>query len=155
MNRHVWLAALIGVGAGIGLAACAGSKRNEAPASAYAPLDARKDDIRDLWMQIREWRVELNMPADPRPGDKALIAQGVTALRRCALADGEPGGTCGDVCNLKDAICDNADSICRIASDLGDAWADDKCKSAKSSCKEATDRCCACTGEAPDQTAPR
>jgi hypothetical protein len=131
------------------VAACAGSNRAEAPGQAWAPTDARKDDIRELWMQIREWRVELALPADPIPGDQALLAQAVNSLRRCALTDAAEG-TCGDVCNLKDAICDNADSICRIADELdGDAWAADKCKSAKASCKEATDRCCACVTAPP------
>jgi hypothetical protein len=139
------LLAIAALGAALG---CAASNRAENPGAAWAPVDARKDDIRDLWMQIREWRVELAMPADPTPGDKALLAQAVKALRRCPATDAAEGA-CGDVCNLKDAICDNADSICRIADELGDdAWAAGKCTSAKASCKEATDRCCGCTEDA-------
>ena len=131
---------------------CAGSNRAESPGGAWAPADARKDDIRELWMQIREWRVELAMPADPMPGDQALLAQAVKTLRRCPATDAAEG-TCGDVCNLKDAICDNADSICRIDDELGDdAWAAGKCTSAKASCKEATNRCCGCSAEAPRPT---
>jgi hypothetical protein len=151
MNRQVWLVALFGVVAGVALAACAGksqSREAAAPsaASGYEPLDGRKDDVRELWIQIRQWRVELGMAAEPAPGDEHLVAQAVGSLRFCAATDAEPtGGTCGDVCNIKEAICDNADSICRIADELeGDAWAAGKCKSAKASCKEATDRCCAC-----------
>lgn len=146
MARHAWWAAVLGLVAGVGLAACAA--RGAAPTNTAA-MDVRKDDIRELWIQIRDWRVALGMTADPVPAGKIFMAKAVTQLRACPVPEQEPSGTCGDTCNLKEAICDNAESICRIADELeGDAWAADKCKSAKSSCKEATDRCCACTGEA-------
>jgi hypothetical protein len=143
--------ALLALAALAAAAGCAAAERPGGDAERYGALDARKDDIRELWMQIRDWRVELAMPADPTPGDAATLAQAIGRLRRCRMPDAAPPeGTCGDVCNLKDAICDNAVSICRIAAELdGDAWADGKCASAKASCKEATDRCCACAARLP------
>jgi hypothetical protein len=141
------LVGLLGLGAAL---SCSAQQRPEAVAVDRSPDDeARRADIRDLWFQIRDWRVESGMATEPEPIERAFQAKAVHSLRQCGIgaAAEEPRGTCADVCNLKDAICDNADSICRIADELdGDDWAADKCKSAKSSCKEATERCCACTG---------
>jgi hypothetical protein len=133
------LGMLVGAGIGIGLAACA----SKAPMVATAEIDLRKKEIQDLWIQIRDWRVDHQWSAEP-----AIRVPGasVPEIRRCKAPREPSTDTCQDICTLKDAICDNAQSICRIAGDLdGDAWADEKCKSAKASCKEATEKCCECT----------
>lgn len=143
----LWIAvAVIGALLGGAVASCA---RARSPRASYEQIDARKDDIRDLWMQIRGWRVEIGMSPDP---DRHLVQmvrpRSVSDLRVCPS---EPHTrTCQDVCNLKDAICDNAARICHIADELGDdSWADEKCASAKASCKEARQRCCRCAASEP------
>jgi hypothetical protein len=139
MSRLVIAAALLGLVAGVGLAACASQAPARVPG--YEAMDSRKEEIRDLWMQIRSWRVDLRMSPDP---SEDLLGQAASTARSCP-AEAPTAGTCGDTCNLKDAICDNAESICRIADELdGDSWATDKCTSARASCKEAADRCCTC-----------
>lgn len=120
-------------------------QRSMAPAS-YEVQDLRKDEIRDLWMQIRTWRVEARLAADPPwPVIQHATRFAVADLRQCPSRPDPQTETCQDVCTLKDAICDNAASICQIAEELGgDPWADQKCESAKGSCREARDRCCTC-----------
>jgi hypothetical protein len=132
---------LLGAALGVGLAACA-SRASVAPT---AEMELRKNEIKDYWMQIRQWRVERGWSADPASGMN--LSRSIKEIRTCdkTLPKEPSTETCQDICNLKDAICDNAQSICRIAGDLaGDAWADEKCKSAKASCKEATQKCCQC-----------
>ncbi len=116
------------------------------PPNLIGPHDREKQDIQDLWMQIREWRVEKGWGTEP-PRDmiRQIRRMSVHQLRMCP-ANPEPRTTsCRDVCNISEAICDNAESICRIAAQLGnDSWAQEKCENAKASCKEATERCCEC-----------
>ena len=136
-------AVLVVLGAILGavVAACAG---NKAPMVATTEVDLRKKEIQDLWIQIRDWRVDHQWSAEPAAGMR--VPGLLKDIRRCK-APGEPStDVCQDICTLKDAICDNAQSICRIAGELaGDPWADEKCKSAKASCKESTEKCCECT----------
>jgi hypothetical protein len=124
------------------IAACAsGQVAQTAPRS----MDPRKDEIRDLWMQIRDWRVDERWSADPViPTGKAFPA--IPQMRKCTVEREPATEVCQDTCSLKDAICDNAERICDIADELGDdSWAHGKCKSAKASCREATEKCCECT----------
>jgi len=138
---------LVGTAVGVGLAAC-GPKRQM---MAAGEIDLRKKEVQDLWIQIREWRVDRRWSAEPAAG-KRLPA--VKDIRRCQTPKEPSTDTCQDTCNLKDAICDNAQDICRIAGELdGDAWADEKCRSARASCKEATEKCCECTA-AEESSAP-
>ena len=125
------------------IAACA--QKSAAPPQAAEPAvtDWRRDEITNLWMQIRGWRIELRMSADP------LLVQpyypAIPAIRECRAEREPTTELCQDTCSLKDGICDNAEDICRIANDLGnDPWAESKCESAKASCKEATEKCCKC-----------
>ena len=137
---------LASAGIGLGLVAC-GSK---SPTLATAEMDLRKKEIQDLWIQIRDWRVDHQWSAEP-----AIRVPGasVREIRRCKEPREPSTDTCQDICALKDAICDNAQSICRIAGELdGDAWADEKCKSAKASCVEATEKCCECTAAEPSSS---
>lgn len=132
---------LLGAGIGLGLTACA----SRAPMMPTAELELRKKEVQDYWMQIREWRVDIGLAADPfarqGPGPAVPPNRGTCETTREPSTD-----SCQDVCNLKDAICDNAESICRIAKQLeGDTWAQGKCKSARASCDEARQRCCECT----------
>ena len=124
------------------IAACAGQKSAAPQAMA---MDPRKTEIQDLWMQVRDWRVENGMSADPEvPMAKTFPA--IPTIRKCSVEREPTTEVCQDTCSLKDAICYNAEKICRIASDLGnDTWAESKCDSAKASCKEATTKCCECT----------
>lgn len=139
----------VGLALGIALVSCAGQARKATP---YEVSDARKDDIRDLWIQIRGWRVEAGMDPDPSTvliTSQVRIGMGSPRLRICPVNPRTE--VCQDVCTLKDAICSNAARICDIARELGgDPWADGKCASAKASCKEARARCCRCAeGEPP------
>jgi hypothetical protein len=111
-------------------------------------------EITTLWAQIREWRRAAHMDLDPTPADMfQWRGRPVSeAARVCPDGHAVPAvGTCGDVCNLADAICDNAEAICNIADELGkaDRDAQDKCASAKASCREAKQRCCNCSEQAP------
>lgn len=104
----------------------------------------RKNEITALWMQIRQWRVEAGLAADPPPAWLPM-AQKDPIKKFRAMCPGPAPGACADVCDLADAICDNAESICAIADELaGDDYAEQKCTSAKASCKEAKQRCCGC-----------
>jgi hypothetical protein len=114
----------------------------------YAVVDARKNEILQLWGNIQDWRVELGMrPAPPVPLVQSVFHVPMSRLRICRQHPRTD--TCADVCSIKDNICDNAEEICRIADDLnGDRWAKEKCANAKASCEEARERCCSCiTGE--------
>ena len=139
---------LLGAAVGGALGACASTPR---PVPGEA--DMRKQEIQDLWMQIRDWRVGHNWSAEPAI---RTFGASVPELRKCKAPREPSTETCQDICTLRDAICDNAQDICRIAGQLeGDAWADEKCKSAKASCKEATQKCCQCTAaEQPGSEAP-
>lgn len=108
----------------------------------------RKNEITALWTQIRDWRREAGMVVDPNPTMVfAMSRQSVHAADQ--TCPHRVPNTCGDVCNLSDAICDNAESICAIAEELGeDPWARGKCDNAKASCKEARQRCCECAAAA-------
>lgn len=119
--------------------------------SAFVVQDQKKNEIRDYFMLIREWRAEIGLPGvQPR---YALIQKywnvDIHSLRQklakmCELP-AEPTDTCNDVCNIAENICENAEAICRIADELeNDRWADEKCASAKASCKEAKETCCDC-----------
>lgn len=141
---------VLGVAIAAGLASCSA---RAAHSPNYAAMDLRKKEISDLWLQIRQWRVQAGMKTEPIVDVKdPALQMAVPQIRTCS----EPQPTtdsCQDTCSLKDAICDNADSICRIAGELaGDAWADEKCQNAKASCKEATQRCCECA--ASEKSAP-
>lgn len=158
---RAWSIASIALGGvlAVAAAACAGasSSKSVAPAaesSQFARIDARKNELNDLWMQIREWRVDLRFDAEPERSLKMSVwREPVDSIRRvCEMTDPPPA--CEDVCNLADAICDNAEQICRIADELdGDSWANDKCASAKASCKEAKERCCDCQNDAAEDAA--
>lgn len=132
---------LLGAAVGLGLVACASGPQ----AMPTAEVELRKKEVQDYWMQIRDWRVDIGLTADPmgRQGPGPAVPP---VRRKCETTREPSTDTCQDVCNLKDAICDNADSICRIARQLeGDSWAQGKCKSARASCDEARQRCCECT----------
>jgi hypothetical protein len=137
------LTAAAAVLAAIALAACAAR-----PASPqWQAQQMRKNEITALWTQIRDWRREAGMGVDPSPTMVfAMSRQGArSAERTCADSHSVPP-SCGDVCSLADAICDNAESICAIAAELrDDPWAKGKCDNAKASCEEARQRCCACS----------
>jgi hypothetical protein len=106
------------------------------------------NEITTLWAQIRAWRREEGMELEP-PTAAVIQWRGRSvpeAAGVCPSSHPVPA-TCGDVCNLADAICDNAERICTLADELGpdDHLAQDKCASAKASCREAKQRCCACS----------
>lgn len=119
--------------------------------SQWQSQQMRKNEITALWTQIRDWRREAGMGVDPSPTMVFAMSRQASSHaveRTCPAAHSVPA-TCGDVCNLSDAICDNAESICSIAAELGDdPWAKGKCDNAKASCKEARQRCCDCSGDA-------
>ncbi len=120
-----------------------------------APIHDRPQKMTEiiaLWAQIRGFRHEAHMELDPSPATE-LQWRGKSvreAARVCADGHAVPK-TCGDICNLAEAICDNAEAICGIADELGkdDQAAQEKCTSAKASCREAKQRCCDCSKQAP------
>jgi hypothetical protein len=119
--------------------------------SRFAAIDAKKQEIHALWMQIRAWRVEAGLRGAEPPHllKMSVWTEPLMKVRSVCESDSEPPAACTDICNLADAICDNADEICRIADELeGDSWAREKCDSAKASCKEAKRRCCDCASAA-------
>lgn len=150
---------LIGLGLAIAIAACAqGSKDARTPvaagpdaAGARVEIDPRKQEIKERWKEIGDWRERQGLIRDPldvlsRRDVQAIILSTVAKIRQCPTEE-EPPKTdaCTDVCSLRDDICDHAAAICRIADDLGDdAWARKRCNSAKTSCKQATEKCCDC-----------
>jgi hypothetical protein len=153
---------LVGIALGIALASCAGKHSPTAPPGlgegpmerpeVAGPHDMNKQEIAALWMQIRDWRLEMGLRVEPdTTAIPAVRRQPVQKLRVCPEHPNPETATCRDTCNIADAICDNAERICDIAGQLdGDAWAAEKCESAKASCKEATERCCDClAAEAP------
>jgi hypothetical protein len=127
---------------------CAG--KGQAP-SQFVRSDARKDEIKMLWGQIREWRAEIHLRGVEPTSHmiQRYLHVSMHDLRQ-ELANmceqpTEPTDTCNDVCSIAENICENAEAICRIAGELdNDHWADQKCASAKASCKEAKQRCCDC-----------
>jgi hypothetical protein len=148
-RRSIAIALAATLAAVAALASCA----SQQPSShaRFERIDANKQAIHDLWMQIREWRFEAGLRGVEPPFELKLRMSQVPlrSLRDVCpddTADADPvPEICTDVCNIADAICDNADAICRIADELeGDTWAADKCRSAKASCKEAKQRCCQC-----------
>jgi hypothetical protein len=112
-------------------------------------VDTRKqDEITALWTQIRNWRREAHLPVDPRREDVIALEPVPVDQAKHVCPDAHPiPPSCGDVCSLADAICDNAESICILADELGkgDKWAQDKCASAKASCRDAKQLCCKCS----------
>lgn len=113
----------------------------------YEDIDESREEIRQLWREIREWRVSGGMDADPQThAMRATDRHTVDALRSCPARP--ETDRCRDVCDLKDAICDNAERICRIARRIGnDPWSEERCSRAKASCREARERCCECIAE--------
>ena len=111
------------------------------------PSFDKRNEISNLWTQIRGWRHEAKMDLDP-PVMVLQVVRGQTArdaARVCKANRTEPA-TCSDICSIADAICDNAEAICGLADELGknDSFAQEKCTSAKASCREAKQRCCGC-----------
>ncbi|MCB9560898.1 MAG: hypothetical protein H6708_10870 [Kofleriaceae bacterium] len=144
MTAGAWRPALLGVAVGLAIGAC--MQRAPTPMPGWEVAHERRNEIALLSTQIRDWRREAGMSVEPAA---AWVLQARPMDVRTAKAVCPPShhvsATCGDVCDLADAICDNAESICSIAGELGDdAWAKDKCDSAKASCREAKQRCCAC-----------
>lgn len=110
----------------------------------------KRNEIANLWVQIRDWRREAHMPLDPPHAFELQLARTpVKEAKRVCADNHEVPKTCDDVCNLSDAICDNAEQICKLADELGkdDTFAQDKCTNAKASCREAQQRCCDCSGD--------
>jgi hypothetical protein len=121
--------------------ACAGTQK---------PIDRRPDEITALWTQIRDWRREAGLQVEPRREDVIGIANTpMKSVEPVCSADHSVPTTCGDVCSLADAICDNAEQICILADELKDQWSADKCASAKASCREAKKNCCKKCNEEP------
>ena len=115
----------------------------------------RKQEIRAAWDKIGELRQDPRLGLTREPAGSLNGATPLSDLRQCVEGVEGPeepavSEQCSDVCNIKDAICDNAEDICRLADELeGDVWAADKCSSAKASCKEAKEICCGCIDESP------
>ena len=138
--------------AGVALAAAVGacsSRPPRPPTSTSIPMlddQGQREEITALWTQIRQWRLDAQLGVEPDAAAVAAMSERSVADAAATCASPTPAaGTCREVCDLGDAICDNARAICRIANDLaGDVWAQGKCASAKASCHEAEARCCGC-----------
>ena len=118
------------------------------PKDSMTPPRDPRQEITALSTQIRDWRREAKLPVEPRREDVIAVAPMTLEQARHVCPDSHPvPPSCGDVCSLADAICDNAETICTLADELGkdDKWAQDKCDSAKASCRDAKQRCCNCS----------
>ena len=105
------------------------------------------DQIDKLWFEIRDWRVQAHMDADPSQRSMMQIEKmDARTVHKNAMCSTEPSSDrCDDVCGLAEAICDNSEQICGLAREMpDDSWAHDRCTSAKASCREAKERCCSC-----------
>ena len=149
-----WAAALVTAGAIWALANLAGCGSATPPEPSHDEVADGRQEIRELSLQIRDWRARGGMePAPQSHVIRATHSESVHALRACPTAP--ETDRCQDVCALKDAICDNAERICGIARAIGnDPWSAKRCKSAKASCKEASERCCACIADENRRHAP-
>ncbi|MBA3456248.1 MAG: hypothetical protein H0T42_24320 [Deltaproteobacteria bacterium] len=130
-----------------GVVACGGAQQTKG-------FDKR-NEISNLWTQIRGWRHEAKMDLDP-PATFISVVRSQSArdaARVCKAHVTEPA-TCSDICSIADAICDNAEAICGLADELGknDSFAQEKCTSAKASCREAKQRCCGCSDDIKSPT---
>jgi len=115
------------------------------------PRSPKVDEITALWAQIRDWRREAGWALEPRPEEIISIKPVPPRQVAQVCPDSHPvPQTCGDVCSLADAICDNMEQICILADELGknDDWAQSKCASAKASCRDAKKQCCKKCSEA-------
>ena len=112
----------------------------------------KRQEILNLWTQIRQWRHEHSWDLEP-PSSLIQYTRNQTVRdARNVCPDGtRVPTTCGDVCTLGDDICDNAERICTLADELGkdDQFAQEKCTSAKASCREGKQRCCDCVKNPP------
>jgi hypothetical protein len=141
------------VGLGLALAAlivgCMASSAPMAPkAKESAMFDPRRQEILNLWTQIRGWRHDAHMDLEPAQAMQfASRGHSVDEAKKVCPDGHKVPSVCGDVCNLGDDICDNAERICTLADELGkdDQEAQEKCTSAKASCREAKQRCCDCS----------
>jgi hypothetical protein len=114
----------------------------------------KKNEISNLWTQIRGWRLEAGLPVEPRHEDViSVVGTPVKEVQRVCPEGHNVPETCNDVCSLADAICDNAEQICILADELGkqDTWAQGKCASAKASCRDAKKKCCGCSEDTENQ----
>ncbi len=144
MPARRWAALAVGLGAA--LAACSMGSPKRLPSAPPPGGDDPRQQITARWNQIRQLRLDAHLDGEPDPDQVAAMSDvpAIAAANACE-APAPTAGTCGDVCELGDAICDNALAICQLADELdGDAWAKGKCDSAKASCHQAEDRCCAC-----------
>jgi hypothetical protein len=141
---------LAAVALGVALAACSmksppGPQRTTSSTHPPLPGEGPRERIERLSAQIRQWRTDAALAEEPASADVTAMADVTPADAAATCAAPPAGGTCGEVCELGDSICDNAAAICELADQLaGDAWAEGKCDSAKASCREAEERCCAC-----------
>lgn len=129
------------------LAACQSAPPIERRPS-WETRQLKMNEITALWTQIRDWRREARMDLDPSPATTLQWrGRSVPEAARACPDDHQVPQSCGEVCNLADAICDNAERICIVADELGkdDYLAQEKCTSAKASCREAKQRCCNCS----------
>lgn len=108
----------------------------------------KRNEISNLWTQIRGWRHEAKMDLDPSTQlMQVLRGKSVGDAKMVCKANQTESPACSDICSIADAICDNAERICELADDLGkgDSFGQEKCTSAKASCREAKQRCCGCS----------
>jgi hypothetical protein len=135
----VCAALVLGLAAGVTIGGCVHRAPSTSP---------QKNEITALWTQIRDWRLEAGWSVEPT--DREIMGAPTTTERARAVCPLEkPAASCGDICDISEAICDNAERICDLSKELrGDSWADDKCKSANASCKLSRQRCCKCNAQA-------
>ena len=119
------------LGAGL-LAACGASGRP-------ATLDSRQDAVSRLITEIREWRLELCLSAEPRADLMAFLPTSTSSAPVC-IGEAHPNN---EVCIVTTHVCDNAEAICEIANESDHSWAAEKCMSAKASCRDTHELCCA------------
>jgi hypothetical protein len=116
----------------------------------------KMNEITALWVEIRRYRGDLEMPLDPPVSMmNEFRAKTVKDARRVCSDNHARPATCQDSCTLSDHICENAELICKIADELGKHdRAQEKCTSSKASCREAKQKCCDKCSKAPPAEPP-
>ncbi len=121
-----------------------------------APLADERQEITQLWNEIREMRITAGMPADPLASDSSTVQPlSVTEIQAQEEHPDPQTQLCIDTCKIEKSICKNATRICRLADNLGgNEWAAEMCNSGKASCQEATKKCATCVAAESTAVSP-
>ena len=156
--------AMLSVGVGLVLTACAASKSVYVtdPPTTVAPADvhARIDELAAAITLQQSQAGWANAPrtAPLFPMDPALPMADQAGPQACP-GSRSLAARCTKMCEFASSICHNADEICKLADQVGanlgrDDWAKQKCGSAAIACQQGQMRCCGCDGSNGTERTP-